>query len=69
MDSVVRFVNTYQLDGDLSDGQRYSASEQPGPDDFVVIHADETLPCVRKGNCHGFCILISLVIRVNLPHP
>lgn len=47
VDSVVSFVNTYQLDSDLFSGKRYSALEQPGPDDFDVMQAHETLPFVK----------------------
>ena len=32
LDSVIGFPNTYPVDCDLSDGQRYPAFEQLGPD-------------------------------------
>ena len=35
-DSVVCFVNTYPLDSDLSDGQRYPPFEQLGPDEYFL---------------------------------
>ena len=32
VDSVIHWISYYQLDSDLSSGQRYPTFEQPGPD-------------------------------------
>ena len=39
-DSVIDFRNTYQLDSDLSGGQRYPTFEQPGPDAYNKLSSE-----------------------------
>ena len=41
VDSAISLIpNTYPLDSDLSDGQRYPTFEQPGPDSTTDLRSE-----------------------------